>query len=194
MSTKPNSPKTAFDPADLTPIPGDDMPLRAPMREDKELSSRELAAKRMAELRGHVDGMLGDETPDRFHIDQSIIPEGWDYQWKRHTLLNQEDPTYQVALAQNGWTPVPAGRHPHLMPIGTPVDAPVLRDGNILMERPLEMTELVRAADARRARSQVRIKEQQLNEAPGPGQFERTNKGNPLASVKKGYEQVKIPE
>lgn len=179
-----------FDAGEMPVIDGsapERVPLRGPMRESAD-DARARAAARMAELRGHVDGALGDDAPDRFYIDRSIVPDGWDYEWKRHTLLNKEDPAYAVALAQNGWMPVPTGRHPSMMPFGSNPDAPITRDGNMLMERPTELTQLVRKADAKRARDQVRIKEQQLTDA-GPGHFDRTT-----PTVKKGYEAMKIPE
>jgi hypothetical protein len=51
----------------------------------------------------------------------------------------------------------------------------------------------IRAAELRRARLQVRAKEEQLTAAP-QGQFERSNKGNDLVKVKKGYEAISIPD
>ena len=62
------------------------------------------------------------------------------------------------------------------------------RDGMILMERPKELSDDVRAADLRRARLQIRSKEAQLNASPD-GTFERDR---PL--VKKSYEQMTIPK
>jgi hypothetical protein len=68
-----------------------------------------------------------------------------------------------------------------------------MRKGMILMERPEEITQEVRSIDKKRARDQIRVKEQQLNEAP-TGQFERRNKDSSLAKVKKSYEAMPIPE
>jgi hypothetical protein len=62
------------------------------------------------------------------------------------------------------------------------------RDGMILMERPKELSDDVRAADLRRARLQIRSKEAQLNAGPD-GTCERDR---PL--VKKSYEQMPIPK
>ena len=129
---------------------------------------------------------------DDFFVDPSSIPDGWTYEWKRLTVLGMEDPSYQVSLRRTGWTPVPAHRHPEMMPAGHKDDA-ILRKGMILMERPEEITQEVRAIDKKRARDQIRVKEQQLNEAP-TGQFERRNKDSSLAKVKKSYEAMPIPE
>jgi hypothetical protein len=106
-------------------------------------------------------------------------------------VLNQEDPAYQVSLAQRGWESVPVSRHPGLMPKGYK-GAEILRKGMVLMERPLEITQEVREIDARKARLQVLTKEEQLSAAP-PGQFERSNKGSDMAKIKKGFEAIPIP-
>lgn len=154
-------------------------------------SSLKSAKKRAEEIRKHLGGDL-DEGVDDFFVDPSSIPDGWTYEWKRHTVLGMEDPSYQVSLRRTGWTPVPAHRHPEMMPAGHKDDA-ILRKGMILMERPEEITQEVRSIDKKRARDQIRVKEQQLNEAP-TGQFERRNKDSSLAKVKKSYEAMPIPE
>jgi hypothetical protein len=156
-----------------------------------KMSSLKSAKKRAEEIRKHLGGDL-DEGVDDFFVDPNSIPEGWTYEWKRHTVLGMEDPTYQVALRRTGWAPVPAARHPEMMPVGHKDDT-ILRKGMILMERPEEITQEVRSIDKKRARDQVRVKEQQLSEAPN-GQFERKNKDSSLAKVKKSFEAMPIPE
>ena len=90
-----------------------------------------------------------------------------------------------------GWEPVPASRHPSMMPDSGGYNT-IERKGMILMERPEEVTQEARIAEQRRARMQVRQKEEQLNSAPS-GQFGRNNKDNSLVKVKKSYEAVPIP-
>jgi len=155
------------------------------------LSSLQSAKKRADEIRQH-GGDLEDGTDD-FWVDANSIPDGWTYEWKRFTVFGQEDPSYQVALRRSGWEPVPASRHPEMMPIGHAGDDIILRKGMMLMERPKEITDEIRLKEKKAARDQVRVKEQQLNEAPA-GQFERSNKDAPLAKVKKDFEPIPIPE
>ena len=155
------------------------------------LSALQSAKKRAEEIRKH-GGDLDDGTDD-FWIDVNSIPEGWSYEWKRFTVYGQEDPSYQVALRRAGWDPVPASRHPEMMPLGYAGEDVILRKGMILMERPQEITDEIKAKDRKAARDQVRMKEQQLNDAPS-GQFERSNKDAPMAKVKKGFEPIPIPE
>jgi hypothetical protein len=166
---------------------------RPNMRPDtvKEESPRDRAARRTAELRGH-DTDLGDDGNDDFFIELGIIPDGWSYEWKTRTVLGAEDPAHQVALARRGWESVPASRHPELMPMGYK-GVEITRKGMVLMERPMEITQEAKDATLRRARMQMRDKEAQLQQAKG-GEFDRTNKGDPLVKISKKYEAIPIPE
>lgn len=163
---------------------------RADMRGDpRGPSSREAAEARAAEIMGHVGDL--DEGTDEFYIPPEVIPDGWNYEWKRRLLLNKEDPAYEVALARAGWTYVPATRHPEMMPHGT-TSQTIDRKGMVLMERPQMITDRARAIEARRAAMQVRGKEEQLSAAP-VGQFARDNKGNSLTNVKREFAPIPIP-
>lgn len=179
--------------AGMTPVGGAvRRPTRAPSPNDaKEMSPRERAAARTAELMKGGGGVI-DEGVDEFHIDPAVIPDGWSYEWKARTILGAEDPAYQVSLARKGWESVPVSRHPEMMPVGY-TGKEITRKGMVLMERPQEISDQARSAELRKARLQVRAKEEQLSAAPA-GQFERTNKGNDMAKVKKGYEAMPIPE
>ena len=60
--------------------------IRPSLRED---DSAARAKQRAAELRGHLEGEIVDGT-DEFYIDPSVIPDGWYYEWKRHTIYGAE--------------------------------------------------------------------------------------------------------
>ena len=68
----------------------------------------------------------------------------------------------------------------------------VERKGMILMLRPKQITDMVRQADARRARDQIRAKEAQLSSAPD-GQFTRDH-AQIKPKINKGYEPMPIPQ
>jgi len=153
-----------------------------------EESPRERAARKAAEHRAHRDGSLDDGT-DEFFVEPGVIPDGWTYEWKRHSVLGMVDPSHEIALARAGWEPVPPARHPEMMPKGA-ADGVIMRDGMILMERPTQMVEMTRQQSLRKARLQVRTKEEQLSAAP-PGQFERREKD---VNIKKAFEPMEIPE
>jgi hypothetical protein len=173
-------------PWEATPTPD---PVRAPLRQAmREEDPRIRAARRAAEIREHVGDM--DEGSDDFYVPKEYIPDGWDYEWKVRTVLGLEDPAQQVALARKGWEPVPASRHPEMMPHGTDV-ATIERKGLVLMERPKELSDEARSIELRRARNQVRAKEQQLSETPS-GQLTRDD-ARVQPRIKKGYEPMPVP-
>ena len=161
---------------------------RATMRTEEDPRVR--AARRSAELRDHLGNV--EEGTDEFFIDKADIPPGWAYEWKRHTILGAEDPAYQVALYRAGWEPVPASRHPAYMPVDGHYET-ITRKGMVLMERPAEINEEAQARELRKARMQVRQKEEQLSAAP-PGQFDRANKDASLVKINRSYESLQIPE
>src|ERR1700677_1920439 len=165
--------------------------LAPPPPPPREEDPRTRAARRALELREHMGGSM-DDGVDKFYIDPRIIPDGWSYEWKRHTLLGKEDPSYQVALAQKGWEAVPRTRHPFMMPDGHQGET-IEREGQILMERPKEITDEVVSHDKRKAREQVRGKEEQLGMAPA-GQFERDGHPQTKPTIKKTYESIPIPD
>ena len=160
-----------------------------PKPPQKADSPRALAEARAAEILGQSSAF--DEGNDRFYVDASKIPDGWTYEWKTRTIYNKEDPAYQVNLARTGWTTVPRTRHPEMMPAGHLGDT-IEVDGQVLMERPEMITAQVRGADARRARDQVRAKEEQLGAAP-PGHFERDTNRSTRPKVSRSYEPMPIP-
>jgi hypothetical protein len=156
----------------------------------RDTDSRAAAAKRAAEI-------LDTVTVDDFHDDfrAPAPPDGWTYEWKRSTVYNQEDPSYQVELRRTGWEPVDVNRHPDTMPIG--YKGVIARRGMILMERPKEVTDVFRAKDKKAAIDLVRNKEEQIRGAPQGSHF---SDGNSVAKERLGqkigisYSPLTIPE
>ena len=159
-------------------------PLRGEMREE---DPRERARKRAAEVRDHIGSM--DAGIDEFALPEA--PDGWTYEWKRKTVMGAEDPAYQVHLKRVGWEEVPTKRHPEMMP-GKNANEFIERKGMVLMERPTELVEEARSIELRRAKSQVRSREEQLSQAPD-GQFGRDH-AQAKPKIKKSYEAMPIPE
>lgn len=155
---------------------------------DDPLTRARLRAKQIRENLGE-GGM--DDGEDRFRINAVEIPEGWTYEWKRKYVLGQADPSYEVELIRKGWEPVPLSRHPHMMPAGMNMTT-IERDGMILMERPKELTEEARDVELRRARSQVKQKEQQLATTPDGTMTRDHPQARP--NLRKGYEPIPIPD
>lgn len=132
----------------------------------------------------------GADMPNKFHIPPDQIPDGISYQWNNHTIFGQEQHATNVYMQAQGWEAVHSSRHPHLMPPG--YDGPIIIDGQILMERPQELTNEALQEELDKARGEVFLKEQQLGMAP-PGQFqrERANGSNEFNQIKKN---VELPE
>ena len=151
-----------------------------------EPSSVELANKRAAEIM-EANPNFGEDEVSQFDLDPGIQPDGWAYGWKKRTVAGYEDPSYQISLQRGGWTAVPAGRHPNLVP-STGVHHIIERDGLVLMERPKVVEERARMLERRKAMDQVQGKERQLREAP-QGQFDRN-----APIVKKHYAAMEIPK
>jgi len=153
----------------------------------REEDPRAAAARRAAEIRGHLGGM--DEGNDEFRTPQA--PPGWEYEWKRKTLLGLEDPAYQVQLARMGWDHVPTARHPEMMP-SSGAHPSIERKGMILMQRPAVISDEMRAVELKAARDQVRVKEQQLNSAPD-GTLTRDH-ASTRPQISKGYAPIPVPK
>lgn len=163
---------------------------RAEMRSEvREEDSRARAARRAAEIRGHIGDM--DQGVDEFFVDPSIIPEGWTYEWKRQSILGQEDATHQIHLARMGWEAVPARRHPGMMPASW-TKGTIERKGMILMERPTEVVEEARRIQNKAAKDQVRAKEAQIAGAPD-GTMTRDH-AQTRPKINKSFEAVPIPK
>ena len=161
--------------------------IRQPMRaEMREPDPRSAAAKRAQEILENIG--QADEGQDDFRTPKA--PDGWTYEWRRNTLFNQEDPAYMTSLLRTGWEAVPAKRHPEMMPIGAMKS--IERKGMILMERPAEVTRKFEEADRRRARLQMRAKEEQLGSAP-QGQFGRDH-AQAAPKINKSYEPLPVPK
>lgn len=123
---------------------------------------------------------------DDFYIDPRKIPDGWDYNWKRHTTANMPDPAYERDLLQAGWEPVDTSRHPEMMPPRS--SGPIIRKGMMLMERPKEISDMAKQRELASARELVHNKERELGLTPS-GTFQRDNR----TGVKKSYGPVDIP-
>ena len=162
---------------------------RAEMRSEvREEDSRARAARRAAEIRGHIGDM--DQGMDEFFVDPSIIPEGWTYEWKRLSILGQEDATHQIHLARMGWEAVPARRHPGMMPSSW-TKGTIERKGMILMERPTEVVEEARRIQNKAAKDQVRAKEAQIAGTPDGTMTRDHAMARP--KINKSFEAVPIP-
>lgn len=154
-------------------------PSRRSMR-DASLRAEELRAR----MRDSDDGI---DFHDDFYIDPRVIPDGWVYNWKRHSTGGMEDEAYAVELRQVGWEAVPAERHPNLVPPNS--KGAIIRKGMILMEIPAEIADILRQREFITAREAVEAKERAFK-ATSVGSFERDHR---KTGINKSYGPMAIP-
>lgn len=112
---------------------------------------------------------------DKYDVSD-IQPPGWCYEWKAHTVLNQPDPQYAGRLRSAGWTPVMAEAHPgrfhELSYVG-----PIIVDGLMLMETPMQLKEEAILEERRMAADKVDRSRQQHGLAPATPGIDTSNRG-----------------
>ena len=91
-----------------------------------------------------------------FHIPEEAIPPGMSWQWKRLTYAGKEDITHQMMLARDGaWDPVPHEAWPARLGKMGVEGGPIVIDGMMLMQRPLQYTREAEMESLQAAKSQV---------------------------------------
>lgn len=88
---------------------------------------------------------------DEFWVDETKIPHGQSWEWKRFETYGAPDRSNELAMAQQGWEPVDASV------FGDGRSGPVEVRGMRLYERPMELTEEARAEDRAVAAEQFAI-------------------------------------
>jgi hypothetical protein len=129
---------------------------------ENELSSKARAEARVRQLRGNPE--LQGQDRDKYWAPAA--PEGWTYEWKLKSVMNQDDIDRIRMNELAGWEPVPLSRHPELMPRGWKGET-IEVGGLVLSERPKVFTDEARAEENRAAREAVLTKEAQMREGRG---------------------------
>ena len=102
---------------------------------------------------GEVLSRTRSGTADPFEIPDDIIPPNWTYQWNVVSVTGNSDVCLDqsIGMYENGWRPVPAERHPgRFLARGTKGE--IIRGGQRLEERPMQLTLDAKAEDVRNAR------------------------------------------
>lgn len=84
------------------------------------------------------------DRESRLWIDPERIPPNMSYKFVRERVTGLHDKDNVSLALREGWRPVPAERHPEVAAIPLPGEEPdkyVRSGGQLLMERPKEMTE-----------------------------------------------------
>lgn len=136
------------------PVPGRIVAAREPQHEDDHEAPRVRTRRKKSAI-----------NEDIFYIPLEDIPEGSSYEWKRWSVHGLEDPFYIAQLRGQGWEPVDPKRHPNWLPPGYK-ETHIIKGGQILMERPQELTNEARSESRVLAKRQVKEAEQRLGMAP----------------------------
>ena len=102
-------------------------------------------------------------TADPFDIPADLIPAGWDYQWNVVSVTGNADVCLDqgMGMYENGWRPVPAERHPGRF-VARGTKGEIIRGGQRLEERPLQLTLDAKAEDQRNARRLISDRNESL--------------------------------
>lgn len=101
-------------------------------------------------------------STNKFDFDKSKIPPHMAYVWRRVSLAGQEDKENMIMAEMNGWTPVPANRHPELSGRSAKETEAIIRGGQMLMEQPKEYEKESREMDNFEAKNSLEEQIQRL--------------------------------
>lgn len=73
----------------------------------------------------------------KLYVPKDKIPAGMTYSWVRESTLNEPDPDNMTDRMIRGWQPVPANRHPEMVPPPLPgyegMEVSVIRRGGLIL-------------------------------------------------------------
>lgn len=106
----------------------------------------------------------GDSDP--YAGANKYAPPGWTYEWKRYSIYNAPQATYQSTIQRVGrWTPVQHEAHPGVF--GAPGErGSIIHEGLILMERPTALHNEARQEEQNLADEKVRRAKRERGLAP----------------------------
>jgi hypothetical protein len=98
---------------------------------------------RMAQSRAAESREAGQRKRPETHFQSKLyvpkdkIPTGMTYAWVREATLNEPDPDNMTDRMIKGWQPVPANRHPEMVPPPLPgyegMEVQVIRRGGLIL-------------------------------------------------------------
>jgi hypothetical protein len=141
---------------------------KEPIRETIREPVRARGKKEVVGRDGKVLSRKRGGNVDKFYIPPHIIPDGWSYEWKSEFIAGQENTSHMMGCYENGWTPVNAETHPGMF-MPNDYKGPIRREGMILCERPIELTNEARAEEQEAARALTQAQKEQLGLAMPSG-------------------------
>lgn len=105
------------------------------------------------------------ETKDSLYVPPSVIPQGFDVNWKRHSVWGKEDKQHASELKRKGWRPVPAeteGFAEYFEAFKNELSGTIENNGCILMWRPKKYSDQARAEQIAKAKNSVTEKMEEM--------------------------------
>lgn len=134
------------------------------------------SADRQSATRTAAERRPPAEAHSMFHIDTAIVPKDMRYEWKTEFVLGQHAREQLTQNLRNGWSPVPADRHPELVPPALPgqaVETVIRAGGHILCERADADCRAVEHAIQSETKARTTAKERELGVSQDPANFPR---------------------
>lgn len=114
------------------------------------------------------------DRDDPLYVNLAAVPDDISLNWKRFATVGEENPFYLASLREQGWEPVNPLEHPDWVPIPPGYDKPfIIKNGLILMERPMALTREAEAEMRQDARQQIKEAEQRLGKG-GDNEMDRS--------------------
>ena len=103
------------------------------MARSSRISTTRAAESREAGLRKRPETHFNS----KLYVPKDKIPANMTYAWVRESTLNEPDPDNMTDRMIRGWQPVPASRHPEMVPPPLPgyegTEAQVIRRGGLML-------------------------------------------------------------
>lgn len=118
--------------------------------------------------RARIDGSFVNE----FEIPEHMRDPNWDLQWVRTSTIGKGDPSNVNMMMEQGWRPVTHKHYPNIFP-DLKGQTHIERDGLMLMERPMSLTQQAIAEDRRSAIELRQVQAEAFGERPLPDGFDK---------------------
>jgi hypothetical protein len=135
------------------------------------------------------------------HLLKRFHDEGFDVEWKEHTIHGQHRADVAARQRQVGWEPVMTESYPGVFAPefdinGQPNRGPIIRGGLMLMERPMPLSLEAKRDEKRKADDKVRGAKQQYNrlDTGGAPTAEYDLTAQRASYIRENVERVDIPQ
>ncbi len=126
--------------------------LKERREESHDRLSRDDESRRLQERIHELNDSFDMSWKDPYYIDPAKIPYGWEYAWMRESIRGEPDDSRMAEVKSDGWTLVPASRHPEkgftdFLGRTSHLSGYCYHKGLVLFERPKVFGDKIRAEE-----------------------------------------------